>query len=69
MEGSRLAERPSPRIVRRYPAAPERLWRAWTDPQALKRWWGPHRAHSLRIRDLGCQRRNCRFRAAAFDYP
>ena len=41
MEDSRLAERPSLRIARHYPVAPEKVWRAWTDPQALKRWWGP----------------------------
>jgi uncharacterized protein YndB with AHSA1/START domain len=41
MEDSKLAEQPSLRIERRYPAAPEKVWRAWTDPEALKRWWGP----------------------------
>ncbi|MGH8668729.1 MAG: SRPBCC family protein [Burkholderiales bacterium] len=41
MEVSRLAEKPSLRIARSYPAAPEKVWRAWTDPQALERWWGP----------------------------
>jgi len=29
------------RIERRYGAAPEKIWRAWTDPEALKRWWCP----------------------------
>ncbi len=28
-------------LSRHYAAAPERVWRAWTDPQALKQWWGP----------------------------
>ena len=23
---------------------PEKVWRAWTDPEALKRWWGPDAA-------------------------
>jgi uncharacterized protein YndB with AHSA1/START domain len=41
MEDSKLAEKPSLRIARRYPVAPEKVWRAWTDPQAIKRWWGP----------------------------
>jgi len=28
--------------VRRFvPAPPEQVFRAWTDPAALKRWWGP----------------------------
>ena len=41
MEEARLREKPFLRLARRYPVAPEKLWRAWTDPQALKRWWGP----------------------------
>jgi uncharacterized protein YndB with AHSA1/START domain len=28
-------------IQRRYDAPPERVWQAWTDPQALSRWFGP----------------------------
>ena len=28
-------------IERRYDAPPERVWQAWTDPQALSRWFGP----------------------------
>jgi uncharacterized protein YndB with AHSA1/START domain len=33
----------SPAVVftRRYKAAPEKVWRAWTDPQALAKWFGP----------------------------
>jgi uncharacterized protein YndB with AHSA1/START domain len=41
MEVSKLAEKPSLNLQRRYPVAPEKVWRAWTDPEALKRWWGP----------------------------
>jgi uncharacterized protein YndB with AHSA1/START domain len=29
------------RITRRYPVAAEKVWRAWTDPQALSAWFGP----------------------------
>jgi uncharacterized protein YndB with AHSA1/START domain len=32
---------PSLTITRRLPASPERCFRAWTDPQALKHWFGP----------------------------
>ncbi|MEO5669777.1 MAG: SRPBCC domain-containing protein [Ramlibacter sp.] len=28
-------------ITRHYPASPEKVWRAWTDPQALSHWFGP----------------------------
>ena len=41
MEQTRLAEKPSLSIARSYPVASEKVWRAWTDPQAIKKWWGP----------------------------
>jgi uncharacterized protein YndB with AHSA1/START domain len=41
MEQARLAEKPSLSLRRRYPVSPEKVWRAWTDPQALRKWWGP----------------------------
>jgi len=33
---------PSVTIVRRVKAAPERVFDAWTRPEALARWFGPH---------------------------
>ena len=36
-----LNGRPSLALSRSYPVAPEKVWRAWTDPEAVKRWWGP----------------------------
>ena len=36
-----LAEKPSLALRRYYPVAPEKVWRAWTDPQALKQLVGP----------------------------
>ena len=41
MEQAKLAEKPSLNLRRHYPVAPEKVWRAWTDPQALRQWWGP----------------------------
>jgi len=41
METTRLSEKPSLNLQRRYPVSPEKVWRAWTDPEAIKRWWGP----------------------------
>jgi uncharacterized protein YndB with AHSA1/START domain len=40
---STTATRPKPSltITRRLPASPERCFRAWTDPEGLKRWFGP----------------------------
>ena len=37
----RLATKPSLTLTRRYPVAPEKVWRAWTDAQAVSKWWGP----------------------------
>lgn len=34
-------EKPSLVLHRKFPAAPEKVWRAWTDPQALSQWFGP----------------------------
>ena len=34
-------EKPFLTIRRHYPVAPEKVWRAWTDPEALRRWFGP----------------------------
>lgn len=28
-------------IRRSYPVAPDKVWRAWTEPQALSQWFGP----------------------------
>lgn len=36
-----IATKPSLTLSRHYPVAPEKVWRAWTDPQAVKLWWGP----------------------------
>jgi uncharacterized protein YndB with AHSA1/START domain len=34
-------DRPAFTLSRHYPVAPEKVWRAWTDPKAIARWWGP----------------------------
>ena len=38
---SQINEKPSLSLTRIYPVAPEKVWRAWTDPQALTHWFGP----------------------------
>jgi uncharacterized protein YndB with AHSA1/START domain len=40
---SAAATRPKPSltITRKLPAPPDRCFRAWTDPEALKHWFGP----------------------------
>jgi uncharacterized protein YndB with AHSA1/START domain len=44
----------SPRLsIRRvYRVAPAKLWRAWTDPRALGRWFGPGEADSVTSAEL-----------------
>lgn len=41
MEQAKLAEKPFLVLNRRFPVAPQKVWRAWTDPEAVKKWWGP----------------------------
>ena len=47
MEQARLKERPALRFTRFFPVEPEKVWRAWTDPEALKRWFGPGTAEGV----------------------
>jgi uncharacterized protein YndB with AHSA1/START domain len=48
----RLAEKPSLTLKRRYPVAPEKVWRAWTDAEAVKRWWGPTPGEPVSLAEL-----------------
>jgi uncharacterized protein YndB with AHSA1/START domain len=52
---AKLGDKTSLRIQRSYPVAPEKVWRAWTDAEALKRWWGaqPVAAVELDVRAGG----------------
>ena len=52
MEPARIEERPFLVIERRYPVAPEKVWRAWTDPQAISRWWGPGGGEKVSLAEL-----------------
>lgn len=52
MQTGSLDARPSLRLVRRYPVAPEKVWRAWTDPQALSAWFGPGEPHSVTLAEM-----------------
>jgi len=47
-----LNDRPSLALKRSYPVAPEKVWRAWTDPQALKRWFGPGGPQPVSLAEL-----------------
>jgi uncharacterized protein YndB with AHSA1/START domain len=39
-------------LARRYPVAPEKVWRAWTDPEAVKKWWGPGPGEPVAVAEL-----------------
>lgn len=45
--GGTSPERPSLTIERTYGASPEEVWQAWTDPQALTRWFGPEETQEV----------------------
>jgi uncharacterized protein YndB with AHSA1/START domain len=52
MEQARLKAKPSLKLERHYPVAPEKVWRAWTDPQALKAWFGPGGPTKVSVAEL-----------------
>jgi uncharacterized protein YndB with AHSA1/START domain len=47
-----IGQKPFLNLVRKYPVAPEKVWRAWTDPQAVKQWWGVTPADRVSIAEL-----------------
>lgn len=61
MDPAAIQEKPSLQLTRSYAASPEKVWRAWTDPQALKRWWAPEPGDRVSVADLDV-RRGGRFR-------
>lgn len=44
-----LGEQLSLNLRRFYPVAPEKVWRAWTDPQALGQWFRPNASFSVPV--------------------
>lgn len=52
MERTDLDEPSALCLRRRYPVAPEKVWRAWTDPQALIRWFGPGEPDSVTVAEV-----------------
>lgn len=47
-----IKERPFLTLNRHYPVAPQKVYRAWTDPQAIKRWWGPGGQDAVSVAEL-----------------
>jgi uncharacterized protein YndB with AHSA1/START domain len=52
-------DKPFLAIERTYPVAPEKVWRAWTDPEALKRWWAPRPDHRVSLCELDVRVGGC----------
>jgi uncharacterized protein YndB with AHSA1/START domain len=52
MAQSPTQDRPSLSITRHYAVRPEKVWRAWTEPQALSRWFGPADTESVTRAEL-----------------
>jgi uncharacterized protein YndB with AHSA1/START domain len=52
MEETGFREKPSLQLRRHYPVSPEKVWRAWTDPQALKKWFGPDAGEPVSVAEL-----------------
>ena len=61
--GRAAAERPSLTLRRHYHATADKVWRAWTDPQALKHWFGPDEIVAVPIAEIDL-RVGGRFRVA-----
>lgn len=46
---AQVKEKPSLTIVRSFKAAPEKVWRALTEPEALKQWMAPSDAFTIPV--------------------
>ena len=47
-----LGQKPFLNLVRKYPVAPGKVWRAWTDPEAVRKWWGPTPGEPVSLAEL-----------------
>jgi len=52
MEPAGLKENFALDLQRSYPVAPEKVWRAWTEPEAIKRWFGPGPGDKVSLAEL-----------------
>jgi uncharacterized protein YndB with AHSA1/START domain len=39
-------------LHRKFPVAPEKVWRAWTEPEALRGWFGPGGPQAVSVADI-----------------
>jgi len=52
MDTATRADAPRLQLVRTYPVGAEKVWQAWTDPQALSHWFGPGATGSVTLAEL-----------------
>ena len=50
--GGKSSDKPALTLHRKFPVAPEKVWRAWTEPQALKQWFGPGGPQAVSVADV-----------------
>jgi uncharacterized protein YndB with AHSA1/START domain len=55
-------------IERTYPAPPARVFAAWSEPDAKRRWFGSAREHELDFRVGGAERLVARMESAVYTY-
>lgn len=52
VQAGQPADRPALVLHRKFHVAPEKVWRAWTEPEALKGWFGPGGPQAVSVADI-----------------
>ena len=52
LQTDKPVDKPALTLRRKFPVAPEKVWRAWTDPLAVKKWWGPGGPDPVSVAEL-----------------
>ena len=52
LQADKPVNKPALVLHRKFPVAPEKVWRAWTDPQALKGRFGPGGPQAMSVADV-----------------
>ena len=52
VQADQSAGKPALTLHRKFPVAPEKVWRAWTEPEALKGWFGPGGPQAVSVAEI-----------------
>ena len=52
LQTNQPVDKPSLTLHRKFPVAPAKVWRAWTEPEALKGWFGPAGPQAVSVADI-----------------